>query len=94
MPIIIVTLSGQQIVARGDRLTLMRRIGLWLGWPLRVQLKEADDEYTIPARSIGHILTLSDDVAEARIRAAQERAAEDQKRNPNPGPKPRLVVPR
>jgi hypothetical protein len=94
MPIFIFTNSGRDpLVARGERLGVFVRILLMLGLPAMFQALDADDWFTVPARSIDKIQTFTDEVLRTRqaAHAAQQQA--QGKVNPNPGNQPRLVVP-
>jgi hypothetical protein len=96
MPIFIFTKSGREpVVARGERLGVFVRILLMLGFPVTLQALDADDWFTVPARSIDRIHTFTDEILRTRqaAHAAQQEQAELRNRGPKPGDKPRLVIP-
>lgn len=92
MPIIFNPGTQQQIIARGERLGWCKKVLLAIGYPVDVQSAYSDDFYTI-TKYQPPILQLSDEEASRRQEAARRAAGAEQKRNPNPGPKPRVWTP-
>jgi hypothetical protein len=93
LPIVIHTNAGQ-IIARGERLSVLNRIKRFFGLPVTVTSFFTEDVFTVVARGVSYYQTFSDAEFERRRAEHEEREAEARKHNPNPGPKPRLVTPR
>ena len=93
MPIIFFPNTQQQIIARGERLGFCKKFLLAIGFPVDVQSAFTDDVWTL-TRHHPPIMQITDDEARRRSEENVKRAAEEAKKNPNPGAKPRLYVPR
>ena len=92
MPVIFFPNTQQQVIARGDRLGWMKKLLLWLGFPVDVRSAYNEDVWTL-TKHHPPILQITEDEAMRRRAEGQARAEAEAKKNPNPGAKPRLYVP-
>jgi hypothetical protein len=93
MPIIFNPNSEQQIVGRGERLGICKKILMFVGFPVDIQSPYSEDIYTV-SKYYPPVLQITDETAKRRQAIAQERAVAQAKRNPNPGSEPRRIVPK
>lgn len=95
MPIFITLKQGDPIMARGYGFWTM----FWLvvRWKLfrwaRVQMFQNDDWEWVPYSNVAKAHPISDDDFSKRNAELVARREAEKKRNPNPGTKPRLIVP-
>lgn len=95
MPIFVFLHSKQEpVVTRGEYLNIWKRILLWLGFPVRFKAMQSEDVYNIPARSISHVQEFSDAELQRRMETQKAKQAAEARRNPNPGPAPKAIVPK
>jgi hypothetical protein len=93
MPIIFNPNSEQQIVGRGERLGICKKILMFVGFPVDIRSPYSEDIYTV-SKYYPPVLQITDDAAQRRVAIARERAAAEKKRNPNPGNAPKAIVPK
>ena len=93
MPIIFNPNSEQQIVGRGERLGICKKILMFVGFPVDIRSPYSEDIYTV-SKYYPPILQITDETATRRQEIARERAIAEKKRNPNPGAGPKQVIPK
>jgi hypothetical protein len=79
---------------RGEHIGFLKRILLWLGFPVKWRAMQSDDVYYIQGRSISYPQAFSDVELQRRVAMQQEQQAANAKRNPKPGPAPKAIVPK
>jgi hypothetical protein len=90
MPLVIVTTNGKRIDLKGGAKDMRRwRPGRF------VEAEEMNGmKISVNADHVSFVSYMTDEFYSAQMAEAQRRQAEAQKRNPNPGREPRLVIPR
>jgi Ni/Co efflux regulator RcnB len=90
MPLIIVTTSGKRIDLKGEAKDIKRwRPGRF------IEAEEMNGiKIALNFDSIAFVSCVTDEFYAAQMAAMQKRGEEAQKKNPNPGREPKLVVPR
>jgi hypothetical protein len=92
MPIFITLKQGEPLLVRGYRtLGLIMRLAV-VRWA-KVQMMQNDDYEWLPVSNVAKIHPITDEDFEKRSADLEAKRALDAKRNPNPGPKGRLIHP-
>ena len=93
MPIIFNPNSEQQIVGRGERLGICKKILMFVGFPVDIRSPYSEDIYTV-SKYYPPVLQITDETAQRRQAIARAQAAANARRNPNPGPAPKAAMPK